>query len=164
MPRLNAILILLGLGFSIPALAQPEEPRATFVFEIRAAIDPAITLGQTRDGVRRSIPITGGSFEGPDIRGDIIPGGADYQLDRPDGVTEVVAIYEIRTDDGAVIHVENRGIISPTDDGAAYIRTSPRFWAPEGPYAWLNTHLFLGTLRVDSAAPGYVFIRVYRVD
>lgn len=133
-----------------------------FVFEIRANIAQAIPLGETKDGKRQAIPITGGSFSGTGIKGEIIPGGADYQPVRTDGIVEVNAIYMIKTDDGAVINVENRGIIDPMG-GKPYIRTAPKFIAPVGPYDWLNKHLFLSSIHVDPEQPGYVIIRVYKV-
>ena len=140
----------------------PEPIQTEFVFEIKAQLSAAIELGQSKDGRRLAIPITGGSFEGKDIRGEVIPGGADYQLVRPDGIIEVRAVYMIRTDDGAVINVENLGIIDVAD-GNRYIRTTPKFSAPIGPYDWLNRHIFLSALRVDPDQPGYVFVQVYKV-
>ena len=53
------------------------------------------------------MPITGGEFSGPDIRGKVLPGGADWQLIRDDGVSELEARYTLSTDDGATIHVRN---------------------------------------------------------
>lgn len=151
--------MLLAVG---TAVAQPSGPQTEFVFEVRAEIDDVIPLGETKDGTRQAIPITGGSFEGPDIKGEIIPGGADYQLLRPDGLRELEAVYMIRTDDGVVINVRNLGLINPQAD-PEYIRTTPVFTAPAGPYEWLNQYLFLGTLRIDPAQPGAVFIQVYKV-
>lgn len=115
--------------------------------------------GETSAGRRRVIPITGGNFEGPEIRGEVLAGGADWQLTRPDGVTEVEAIYDIRTDDGAVIHVVNRGIVAPP-----YVRTAPRFDAPRGRYDWLNRAVFVGTLKVANAERTAVEIGVWKVE
>ena len=141
---------------------QEDAIRTEFAFEIQAKIGEVILLGETKDGKRQAIPITGGSFEGAGIKGEVIPGGADYQLVRPDGIIEVNAIYMIRTDDGAVINVDNRGIIDPTG-AKPYLRTAPKFAAPVGPYDWLNKHLFLSSIHLDPDRPGYVFIRVYKV-
>lgn len=154
---------LLCLSLAQPLFAQDEAALQTeFVFTIKAGIDDMIPLGETSDGERRAIPITGGSFAGEGISGEVIPGGADYQLVRPDGVVELKAVYMIRTDDGAVIKVENSGLIISAEDGD-YVRTSPKFWAPAGKYEWLNEHLFLSSVRTDPEQPGYVFIRVYKV-
>jgi hypothetical protein len=80
-------------------------------------------------------------------------------------VLEVNALYSLRTDDGAVIVVDNRGIIVPPATGAggaAYVRTHPTFHAPQGKYDWLNKTAFVGTI---SPAPGggAVIIRAFRV-
>lgn len=156
------VLIIIIFLFTRGVYGQAETIGTEFTFEIKAKITEAIPLGETKDGKRQAIPITGGSFSGADIKGEIIPGGADYQLVRPDGIIEVNAIYMIRTNDGAVINVENRGIIDTTGD-KIYIRTAPKFSAPVGPYDWLNKHLFLSSIHGDPEQPGYVFIRVYKV-
>ena len=103
------------------------------------------------------VPITGGSFAGPKLKGVVLPGGADWQLERPDGVLEIDALYSIKADDGAVIIVHNRGIIA-----GDYVRTSPQFEAPKGPHDWLNRSIFVGTLS-GARQPGAVVIRVFRV-
>jgi len=151
-----------------PSLVQAQENmdnlQAEFVFEVRAELSPAEVLGQSSDGVRQAIPITGGDFTGPGINGVVVSGGADYQTRRPDGVTEVEAIYMIRTDDGVLINVRNDGIIVPGDNGAPpYIRTTPRFNAPVGKYDWLNKHVFLSNLVVKPERPGMVFVQIYKV-
>lgn len=140
------------------------EPGLTHVLTLTVSIGRPVDHGETGAGKRRVIPITGGSFEGPDMRGEVLPGGADWQLTRPDGVTEVEAIYDIRTDDGAVIHVVNRGIVAPRDGALPYVRTAPRFDAPRGPYDWLNRALFTGTLKVANPERTAVEIGVWRVD
>jgi hypothetical protein len=111
------------------------------------------------------IPITGGTFEGPQIKGALLPGGADWQLIRPDGLTEVEALYLLRTDDGVTIQVRNRGIRhgpatvmqrlaagEPVDPGEYYFRAIPVLSAPRGRYEWLNRSLFVcsGARMVDS--------------
>jgi hypothetical protein len=156
-------LWVVAFAFAPIASAQPSQDITTeFVFEIAAQIEGAISTGETKDGIRQAIPITGGTFEGPGIKGEVIPGGADWQQVRPDGVVQIEAIYMIRTDDGAVISVRNAGLIN-RDADPAYFRTVPEFAAPVGKYDWLNKHIFLCSVRVDPARPGFVFIRVYKV-
>ena len=67
------------------AAAQEGPAPTSFVFEEVATLAPAQVLGETPTGRRQAIPITGGSFSGPGIKGRILPGGADYQLVRSDG-------------------------------------------------------------------------------
>jgi hypothetical protein len=142
-----------------------EAPLTELAMELFVTIDPAVVVGESDDGTRQFIPITGGRFVGDGIRGEVMPGGADWQVVRSDGTVEVLALYSIRTDDGAVIVVDNRGIIVPpdTDSGRPpYMRTAPRFHAPQGPYEWLNSTSFVGTI-TPVAGGGAVVIRVFRV-
>lgn len=157
--------VVLGLWLAAGTSALAQAPETEFVFEIRADLAPTVTVGETSDGMRQAIPITGGTFAGPDIRGEILPGGADYQLVRPDGVRELRAVYMIRTDDGALINVVNEGIIvEPAGDGGdAYVMTTPRFRAPVGKYDWLNKAVFLSRITGGSDEPRAVYISVYRV-
>ena len=107
------------------------------------------TVGETPHGKRVVIPITGGTFEGPLLKGTILNGGADYQLASSDGKrTELEAIYSIKTDDGTYIHVRNRGIIANDKDAEGhptfYFKAAPQFEAPfDSPYAWLNNAIYV---------------------
>ncbi len=130
-----------------------------FVYEAVVAIDAPIDVGATPLGRRRYIPITGGTLQGPRLRGVVLPGGADWQTDRSDGVTEADALYSIRTDDGTVIIVRNQGVIAA---GGAYMRTALRFTAPNGPHEWLNQSQFVSSI-AGGPRPGTVIIRVFRV-
>jgi len=143
---------------------QPDTPGLEFAFEEVVMLGEAIPGGETPRGRRNMIPITGGTFEGPDIRGTIIPGGWDWQLTRADGCTEIEADYMIRTDDGVMINVINVGVLCPPTDGTPTpVRTQPRFEAPEGKYGWLNRAAFIGTLGMapDAGGPA-VRIRFYK--
>lgn len=139
----------------------PPEPLTTeFVYEAIVEIGAPVEVGPTATGVRRYIPITGGTFSGKNLRGVVLPGGADWQTERSDGVTEVDALYSMRCDDGTVIIVRNVGVIA---DGGRYLRTSPSFQVPEGPHAWLAKSQFLGSI-AGGPRPGTVAIRVFRVQ
>jgi len=95
------------------------------------------------DGVRDEIwPIIGGRFEGPSIRGTVIPGGGDFPVTRPDGVVIVDALYRLMTDDGAEIIIHNKGMAYSDDK----YRLVPEFIATKGKYDWLNKSIFLATL------------------
>jgi hypothetical protein len=130
-----------------------------FVYEALVTIDAPVDVGVTPRGRQRYIPITGGTFEGPRIRGVILPGGADWQTDRADGTSEVSALYSMRCDDGTVVVVHNNGVIT---DGGAYMRTAPRFDVPDGVHAWLSKAQFIGSI-AGGPTPGSVIIRVFRV-
>lgn len=133
-----------------------------FAFEALVSIGAPQDMGQTATGRRRMIPIIGGTFDGPRISGEVVPGGADWQTVRADGCTVVDAIYALKTVDGAVISVRNLGLVAPVEGRAPYVRTTPAFDAPQGPHDWLNRNTFVGTIgRVEGG--GAVRISVYRV-
>src|SRR5262245_46727667 len=89
-----------------------------FLLKASVTLGPAREAGPGPSGYRRVIPITGGSFEGPMLRGSVLP-GEDRQMLRSDGVLEVVARYALQTDDGTVLLVTNRGFWhGPPDVGA----------------------------------------------
>lgn len=142
------------------------QPGTEFAFEEFCTLDAGFHIGATPFGQRNRIGITGGHFEGARIRGKVLPGGADWQLVRADGVIAIEAEYMIQASDGALIHVLNRGIISLGETNAppAYVRTAPVFEAPIGPHDWLNKSLFVGTVTPmpEGQAPA-VRVRIFRV-
>ena len=145
--------ILIVLAVVATASAQVTEPSQTprleFVMQLRVTLGDVYTVGDTPHGKRIVIPITGGTFEGPQLKGTILNGGADYQLASADGSrTELEAIYSIRTDDGTYIHVRNRGLIVNGKDEQGqpsfYFKAAPQFEAPaDSRYAWLNNALYV---------------------
>ena len=172
MMRVLAATSLLFLA--TPAAAQeaappsPPEPGLELLYRSVVRLEPATDVGDTARGHRRIIPIVGGTFEGPDIRGEILPMGWDWQLDRADGCTELVADYFLRTDDGVIINVVNTGVICRAGaDGTPPppIRTSPVFEAPLGRYQWLGQGAYVGTLGFDPTVTGpHVVITIYRAN
>jgi hypothetical protein len=137
-------------------------PRLEFAFEELVTLGAAVAPGKTAYGSRNMIPITGGTFEGPGIKGTIIPGGWDWQLTRADGCIDVHADYMLRTDDGVVINVVNNGALCLPQAGrsAGPVRTSPRFEAPMGKYGWLNQTAFVGTLETAKGPKGEPAVRI----
>lgn len=148
---------------------KPDVPALTteLVMELTVNISARVEVGKSDLGNRAYIPITGGHFEGAGIKGEVLAGGADWQLTRPDGVMEVNALYSIKTADGAVIVVHNTGIVvrSAAGDKPAlpYVRTVPVFHAPEGQYDWLNKKIFTGTI-TPARDGSHVVIRVFQVN
>lgn len=163
-------IIAVLLAFVLNAGAQdniPEAPQAEFVMQLKVTLGEAYSCGETQHGRRTVIPITGGTFEGPNIKGTILNGGADYQLANAAGRTEVEAIYSIRTDDGVNIHIRNRGIIANTRDAQGnpsfYFRCAPQFEAPaDSKYGWLNNSLFVCAPSFSSDFKGIV-LNVWRI-
>jgi hypothetical protein len=148
-------------------------PKFAFVYECDATLSDAFTLGQTLEGTRRVIPITGGKVEGPQIRGQLVAGGFDWNLSRSDGASLVDASYYMRTDDGIVIRITNKGVGGgaaprgsgpPAAGGETFLMfTTPSFEAPIGKYDWMTRSIFVGTLGVRPNARAAVLIRVFRV-
>ncbi len=85
------------------------EPAATFAFRAHVELGPVQTIGRVARGLRRIVPITGGTFEGPDLSGRILPFGADWQLIHDNGYMELDARYTLETDRGELIYVNNAG-------------------------------------------------------
>ena len=146
---IGTLACCLGLSAQEPASGYPEGPGLEFVVELNVELGATYTVGQTSRGVRMVVPITGGTFEGPGMKGEVLNGGADYQLhDTEHGRTEIEAIYSIKTDDGVYIHIRNCGIIKMGggENGAPsfYFRMTPKFEAPQdSKYNWLNDAIFV---------------------
>ena len=146
-------LFAFALMLAIACRAQQNQPKDTpqleFALQLRVTLGETYSVGETQHGRRTVIPITGGTFEGPLLKGTILNGGADYQLANTAlNRTELEAIYSIKTDDGFYIHVRNRGIICGGKDENGnptfYFRAAPQFEAPaDSPYAWMNNALFV---------------------
>ena len=148
-------------------------PELRHVFDIEAEVGPTRDLGAMPHGRRRIVPILGGTVRGPRLEAKVLPGGADWQYVRDDGVVELVARYSIKTRDGVEIAVVNRGLrrAAPevmarmasgeaVDPALVYCRTVPLFEAPAGPYQWLNASVFVATA---ARLPDRVKIAVFEV-
>lgn len=118
-------------------------PALKYAFSIRAKVAPIQDLGTTARGHRRIVDILGGEVSGPRLEGEILPGGADWQVVRPDGTIEVVARYTIKARSGALIYVQNEGLRLQKGD-EVYFRTAPRFETADPALRWIETSLFLG--------------------
>lgn len=138
-----------------------------FAFEAHVTVASPLVIGDATIGLRRVIPITGGTVSGPRLKGRVVPGGADWQVVRPDGVLALEAKYTLESHDGVLIMVTNRGMRhgppavierlsrgEPVDPSEYYFRTSAEFEAPaNSSYAWLNRAVFVGiAARTASAA------------
>ena len=159
---ITLLLALCALGIN----AQGKAPELEFALQLKVTLGEAYGIDNTQHGRRTIIPITGGTFEGPKLKGTIINGGADYQLNT-ETRTELEAIYCIRTDDGINIHVRNKGIIYNGKDAEGsptfYFRAAPTFEAPaDSKYAWLNNALFVCTPEWSQDFKG-IILNVWKV-
>ena len=148
-------------------------PRLDFVGTVEAEVAAPVVVGAGAAGERRIVPILGGRVSGPRLEGEILPGGADFQLIRPDGVAEIEARYAIRLPDGALVYVVNRGLRhaapedmarllrgEPVPPERVYFRTAPAFETASPAHAWLQRGLFVG---FGERRPASVLVRVYAV-
>ncbi len=132
-------------------------PELEFAFVTHVDVAQIVDFGETARGHRRVVPILGGTFEGPRLKGEVLP-GADWQIVRPDGVLELEARYALRTHDGALISMVNRCLRraspevmarlnagQPVDRSEVYFRTTPTFETAHADYAWLMDSIFLGS-------------------
>ena len=148
-------------------------PSLRFLYTSEIEIEAPLMVGNAPYGERRIINITGGAFSGPRLSGRVLPGGADWQIIRQDGIAEVEARYTLETHDGALIYICNRGLRhgpkevmerlasgEPVDPGEYYFRTAPFFETGSPEYKWLNgiVAAATGERRADR-----VIITVYEV-
>ncbi len=148
-------------------------PPLEFLCQAEVSVAAPITVGEGPMGLRRVIPILGGRLSGPRLNGEILPGGADHQIIRRDGVTELVARYTLRLDDGALVYVVNRGLRDAAPEDTArllrgeavppervYFRTAPVFETASPAHEWLHRRLFIGQ---GERQPAAVLLRIYVV-
>lgn len=145
-----------------------EPPRARLLWTAVVDIGPREALGAGPHGERFIVPITGGRFWGapglPALSGRVRAGGADRQCLRPDGVRELQAVYEMETDDGAVLGIDNRVIVDESVQPGRYAMSRLVVTAPPGPHAWLNRRLLVGTLQPLRPARQAVRIQVFVLE
>jgi len=138
------------------------------LFELVVDVAGRADLGRGPLGPRGIVPITGGEIRGGPgheaLRGMVLPGGADRQQLRPDGVKELDAIYEVQLEDGAVLSLRNRVLIDDPGDRPRYARSHIHVTAPEGRWAFLNRRVILGTLQSARPARDAVIVRGWDVE
>lgn len=140
-----------------------DAPIALPLYEAIVDVDLPVELGQGPLGQRRIINIVGGEFEGPRLRGRVLPGGADRQLIRPDGVRLLDALYEMQTDDGTVLTVHNRVKVIERPGLPREALSHVEITAPAGPHAWLNDAVLVGRAHARLSERQAVRICVYQL-
>jgi hypothetical protein len=154
--------------------AAHEPPPLTFVMELRVHVGAAMEIGATPRGRRRIVPIRGGVFDGPRLRGTVLDGGADWQIVRGDGLTELDTRYVLQTDRGELVHIRNAGVrhAAPpivarllageaVDPSLVYFRTVPVFETASPDLQWLTRAVFIGS---GERHPDLVVIRVWMIE
>jgi len=149
-------------------------PRLTFTMELHVRVDAALEVGAVAHGRRRIVPIRGGTFQGPRLRGEVLDGGADWQIIRHDGVSELDTRYTLRTDSGEVIYIQNAGVRhapaevaarllagDSVDPSLVYFRTVARFETAAPELQELTRSVFIGD---GERHPDHVIVRVWKVE
>jgi Protein of unknown function (DUF3237) len=155
----------------------PLFPKLEFAFEVRLKLKKRLSInGLPGGGDRLSVVIEEGEFEGPALRGKVIPFGGEWPHVREDGVFCFDARYHLQEEDGTIIYLQNAGFrhapddvmerlwsLRPGDEVAAseyYLRTSAKFETAHGKHDWLSRHVFVG---VGERTEHGNRIRYYRV-
>jgi hypothetical protein len=153
---------------------QLPQPSLTQVYRLEATLGEAEDLGDVAAGHRRIVPLTGGSFSGPELRGKLLPGAsADWQIVLPDGTALGDIRYTLQTDEGDLLYVQSRSVrhgsaevlarLGRGEDVAASeytFRTSTQIEAAARELDWLNKGVFIS---VAGRQPGRVIYETYLV-
>jgi hypothetical protein len=136
---------------------QLPDPRLTRVYRLEATLAQPLDLGETAQGHRRIVPLTGGTFTGPELNGKLLPGAsADWQIVLPDGTALGDIRYTLETDRGDLLYVQSRGVRhGPAEvlsrlgrgedvDASEYtFRTSTQIETASPHLDWLNKGVFI---------------------
>jgi muconolactone delta-isomerase len=158
-----------------PSSFQLPDPRLTPVYRLEAALGEPVDLGETVQGHRRIVPLTGGSFTGPTISGRLLPGASgDWQTVLPDGTALGDIRYTLQTDGGDVLYVQSRGVRHGSAevltrlargkdvDASEYMfRTSTQITTAAADLDWLNKGVFVS---VGGRQPSGVVYETYLVQ
>ena len=146
--------------------------KSKFLFELTIEAAPAYDLREAPDRGRFIVPITGGTFEGPRLKGTILPQGGDWLTFAPDH-NKIDVQTVLKTDDGALIAMRYKGVNTITaeirdrfaageavDPSEYYFRNAPLFETNAPDYAWLNRIIAVGIGWRDATSVGY---RVFEI-
>jgi hypothetical protein len=170
---MRTMMLVLALAQTQTPVA-PVPPKLSYALTLRVQVGAPVELGDVARGRRRIIPILGGTFEGPALRGTVLPGGADWQIVRGDGFAELDTRYMLQTDSGKLIYIQNAGMRhappditkrllagEPVDPQQVYFKTVPTFETSAPELQWLTRSIFVAT---GERHPSEVVIRVWKVD
>lgn len=149
-------------------------PSLEHLCNLEVVVGAPVEVGLTPQGLRRMIPIEGGTVSGPHLNGHIVPGGADFQLIVSEGmVAHLDARYVIELDDQSRVFVSNRALrVASAEDSArlrrgepvapenVYFRCQPSLEAVDEKWHWLNNCQVIGS---GQRTPDRVLLSFYRV-
>ncbi|KAK3901800.1 hypothetical protein C8A05DRAFT_44626 [Staphylotrichum tortipilum] len=137
--------------------ATPSPPGLSFLYSLNCTLSASIPVGAGPHGTRVVIPITGGTFSGPKLKGKVLNLGADWGLVDKDGVFSADTRYQLQTDDGADIFIRTSGPAQA--DGHLHLRIV--FETGNANYYWLNNIVAVGIL---TSGDGYVLIDAWQLE
>jgi hypothetical protein len=150
------------------------DPSLTRVYRLEATVGEPLEVGDITQGRRRIVPLTGGTFAGPELNGTLLPGSsADWQIVLPDATALGDIRYTLQTDNGDLLYVQSRGIRHGSADVLARLargedvdaseytfRTSTKIETAAPALDWLNKGVFIS---VGARQPGAVIYETYLV-
>jgi hypothetical protein len=154
--------------------ARLPEPHLTQVYRLEATLGPPLDLGVVAAGRRRIVPLTGGTFSGPELNGTLLPGAsADWQVVLPDGAALGDIRYTLQTDGGDLLYVQSRSVRhgsaevlarlgrgEDVDAGEYTFRTATQIETAAPDLDWLNKGVFIS---VGGRSTGGVTYETYLV-
>lgn len=161
---LSVASIAAGFPAGLPARQTPaptadaDALRSEFLFDLTLEAQPPNTVASP-GGDRLIVAVTGGSFQGPRLKGTVAAGGGDWIVQRPDGSRLLDVRILLNTDDGQKIYMSWSGI-AYTEHGTLVARIAPMFETGSDKYAWLNRVVAVGVYRPSE---GKVAFRLYRI-
>jgi Protein of unknown function (DUF3237) len=148
-------------GDAVAGSQQPAASSAPAPLKSEFLMDIILDVAAPQNlGTRRIVPVTGGTFEGPKLKGTALGGGADWILVRPDGVSELNVRVTLRTDDDQLIYLTYRGLLFTPKGGEQYWRTTPIFETGAAKYDWLTKIIAVG---VGKTVPGKAAYSIYQI-
>ena len=135
-----------------------------YLMTYRADLKDPQPIGKAQFGTRAIYDVTGGTFEGPELKGIVLPSGGDWILIDDQGVGRLDVRATFQTDDGVLIYVQYFGIVvinpevepgTETQFGETYFMTQPRFETGDERYQWLNNKVIVGEGRTLPNAVEY---------
>jgi Protein of unknown function (DUF3237) len=122
------------------------EPRLTPLYRLEATLGQARNVGATLHGHRRIVPLTGGTFTGPEMRGALLPGAsADWQIVLPDGTALGDIRYTLQTEHGGLLYVQSRSVRHGTPEVLARLA--------RGDDVDPHEYTFRASTHIETAAP-----------
>ena len=144
-------------GAQQPAAAStaPAPLKSEFLMDVILDVGAPQNLGS-----RLIVPVTGGTFEGPKLKGTALPGGGDWIQVRPDGSSELSVRVTLKTDDEQLIYLTYRGVMYTPKGGELYWRTTPVFETGSAKYDWLTRIITVG---VGRRVPNKAAYSIYQI-